>query len=169
MVNGCCINGTSSYSAICLNTPDMRSLPFPTYYQQAFETIEFMDDGTYKRKTRENSANPAPDESDFCNGIVGIVDINSNDVTYSGNWTLTPGVAVTVTNIYEEEERIVDDLTLQGKSSTGGGWGNSGGAVIRLSCNQLMLLEPAGEGGRAGLWKVYLRIGPDGKWFGLRK
>lgn len=166
MVKGCCYNGISSYSANCLNTPNERSLPFPTYYQQAYESIEFNSDGTFRRVTRENSANPVPDESDFCGGIVGVVDVDSNNGEHKGNWTLSQDVTITIQHIYEEEVRTVDFLQMGGTSSSGGGWGNPGGAVIRLSCSQLMLLQPSGEGDNSGLWKIYKRVEGDGeKWF----
>jgi hypothetical protein len=169
MVKGCCFNGISSYSSNCLNTPNERTLPFPTYYQQDYESIEFRDNGTYRRITRENSANPLPDESDFCGGIVGLVDIDSNNGVTEGSWTITPDVAITIKHIYKEEVRTVDYLQLKGTSSSGGGWGNPGGAVIRLSCNQLMLLQPGGEGGNSDLWKIYKRVEGDGiRWFEFR-
>jgi hypothetical protein len=167
MVKGCCNNGNSAYSASCLNTESERVLLFLTYYQQDYESIEFRDNGTFHRVTMENSAKPAPDKTHFCNDIAGVVDITSNNVSHEGNWTITPKVTVSVRNIYEEEDRTVDYLRLQGTSSTGGGWGNPGGAIIRLSCNQLILLQLDQEGGTNDLWKIYKRSTGE-RWFQFR-
>ncbi len=170
LIKGCCGNdGISYYTASCLgDTLTERYLLFPTYYQQVYESIEFNSDGTFHRITRDVNATPAPIESDFCYDIVGIVYSKKNKVDYVGNWTITPGVAITIEHIYEQEDRVVDYLRLQTTSSTDFGWGNPGGAVIRLSCNQLMLLQPAGEGVAGDLWKVYKRVGEDGAtWWNL--
>lgn len=169
LIKGCCGNGHSYYSASCLgDSLTERYLLFPTYYQQVYESIEFNSNGTFHRITREVNATPAPIESDFCNDIVGTVYRKANKIDYRGNWTITPNVAVTIDHLYEQEDRIVDYLRLQTTSSTDFGWGNPGGAVIRLSCNQLMLLQPAGEGVAGDLWKVYKRVGEDGAtWWNL--
>ena len=180
IIKGCCVDGFSDYGATCvLGDPrDERSLPFPTYYQIAYESLEFSDNGTFKRITQENSANPLPDESDFCSGGVGVVDIKVSLINYTGNWTteklaLSQDLNLDIDQLDGDpnnDPTLADYLTLLTTSSSapGAGFGNPGGLVFHLSCSQLMLVQFDKEGFGNELYKVYVRIGPDGvEWWEL--
>jgi len=172
-IKGCCIAGNSDYGATCsLGRPeDERTLPFDTYYQQAYESFDFFENHTFKRITVENSANPLPDESDYCSGSSGVVYVSIKNVLYEGDWTATPSVTVIPESPFgfgSGEEGTFDYLTLRTTTSTGNGWGNPGGWIVYVTCSQLLLVQPDREGGTDHLWKFYQRIGPDGvSWYDL--
>jgi hypothetical protein len=170
IIKGCCVGGISDYGILCLSgTPEVdllveRSLPFPTYYQIAAETFIFFDNGTYTRFTQENSANPLPSKSDFCNGDIGIVDIQVSKVTYGGNWTITKNVPTI------PGWPPLDNLTLQGTSKTipGGGYGNPGGFLVFRGCDIMDMLQVSYQDGEYPtiLFKKYVRrqAGED-EWY----
>ena len=171
IIKGCCVEGNSDYGGTCLQGDPLneRTLPFSTYYQIVAETFTFSNDGTFTRITQENSANPLPDESDFCNGDVGVVDVKQSLITYQGNWTLKD---IAVPRIYPSYTATRDYLTLQVTTSTspGGGYGNPGGIIHALGCFGLVLIQVDKEGGDRHLHKFYerKRAGED-EWYLLHK
>ncbi len=175
-INGCCgADGNSYYGATCLNLDStyQRTLPFTTFYLIAHESFIFSDNGTYTRRTQENSANPVPEESNFCDGIAGNVEIKFAKIDYTGNWTvdnvaIPPGYLVNPffgSITYTTRDR----LSLQGTSSTtpGGGFGNPGGIIHLLDCKfGLILIQTDNEGFGQHLYKFYFRRKPGDKvWF----
>jgi hypothetical protein len=94
-INGCCVDGVSDYSSLVCppNTPNHRRLFFNTYYQAAYESIIFKDDGTYSRITEESYANPQPEISDFCGNGQGEIEEKSFIQLTKGNWAMERNVS----------------------------------------------------------------------------
>ena len=168
-IKGCCINDNSSYNINCSGNIDaQRSLHFLTYYQIKSETFSFFDNGTYRRNTLEITANPAPDESNFCatGPGIGVVYESINDVDYFGNWSLTPIAVPSDVEIYNPDNSTRDDLSLQDTSSPGGGYGNPGGMLHFVTCDDLYMIQFNSEGSGQYLYKFYTRrtANPDGSY-----
>ena len=163
-INGCCIDGFTEYSTKC--APNYVKLRFPTFYHRKSELLTFSDNGTYLRETVEAVANPAPDESDFCGSGPGIVKQKLSRVTSTGNWTIRNiGVPAHLRAYYNTRNL----LTLQTTSSTGGGFGNSGGIIHALGCNQLVLIQPDREGSKQDLYNHYHRqLTTDPDWYAIK-
>ncbi len=119
---------------------------FPTYYRIELELLAFLENGTFRRTTVEASANPLPDESNFC-GDVGKVHASIHEIDYRGFWTLDPNT---------------ENLQLQTTESTAegglGGYGNPGG-ILRYSCHLMLLIQVDREGFGRDLQKLYRRGG----------
>ncbi len=160
-IKGCCNNGISSYDIICAgDTAAQRSLHFATSYSIWHESFVFFDNGKFFRQSIENTPIPAPDESDFCGNGEGVVTPNLNHVTYNGNWSIRK------ITLPPDLRRVYDDslsLSLQGTSSSGGGFGNPGGVIHQLDCRigSLVLMRGSNEGGSSQTYFFYIRTGPD--------
>ena len=143
-INGCCSEAASSGCAAG-QIPNAQ-LFFPTYYRIELELLAFLENGTFRRTTVEASANPLPDESNFC-GDVGKVHASIHEIDYRGFWTLDPNT---------------ENLQLQTTESTAegglGGYGNPGG-ILRYSCHLMLLIQVDREGFGRDLQKLYRRGG----------
>ena len=166
-IKGCCVNGVSDYGATCLQKDSIyeKRLHFSTYYQIRSETFTFYDNGTFLRQTFEGTANPFPDESDFCGSGPGVVHEKLNHTVYNGNWTMNKMTVPPDLKPYYDTRNY---LTLQTTSSTGGGYGNPGGIVHQLDCRigVLALIQLDREGFGQHLYKFYYRVSPgDLPWY----
>ena len=94
-INGCCVDGVSDYSSLVCppNTPNHRRLFFNTYYQAAYESLIFNEDGTYTIITEERYANPEPEISDFCGNGEGEIEEKSFIQVTKGNWVMERNVS----------------------------------------------------------------------------
>lgn len=146
IINGCCCAGISIYNQPCpCSAKPNASLHFATYMQYVMETLTFYENGTYYRQTIQNYAIPLPISSDFCGNAEGEVRRNILSVSYSGNWSV-------------QDHNGQNLLTLTQTSSTPdhAGYGNGGGRIHYLTCEDLTLAEPQeGEGNE--LYKFYKR------------
>ncbi len=139
-INGCCINGVSSYDINCSgDTAHYRKLPFATFFVFVEEILQFFSDGTFQRHTQELHALPDPDKTDFCGSGPGVVHWDEISVYYFGDWTIKP-----LTTPFKGDSL---NLTLLITSKTGGtGYGRAGGIIHQLDCNTLALIKPDLEG-----------------------
>jgi len=154
---GCCTNGFSDYLPGC-----KLPMRFNTFYQRMGESLTFLKNGTYQRQTFEKSANPAPDESDWCTGTA-VVHEKISHVISAGTWTINQQVAPQSLRIYYE---IGYRLVMRTTSSTGTGFSNNGGFIHVLDCNTLILMEPDPEGFREPTFKIYgRRDSADPEWY----
>lgn len=158
-INGSCCNGISVYGLCPGDTILNARLHFATFSQYAEEAFIFHPDGTFARNTRMLAANPRPLESDFCSSGPGVVFEDISNVAYFGNWTITKA------NVPASLQHYGDSLqlTLQGTSSTGGGYGNPGGIIHHLNCNFLTMIQTTGTSGY--LYKYYTRMTSLGAWY----
>ncbi len=168
-IEGHCCNGNSVYPENCPGDTSgligLARLHFATYYQVNFENFMFFDNGTFFRHTMENAPLPFPGESDFCGSGTGIVKENLNSTEYDGNWTIHP---VTLPPDFRHLSDSLQ-LVLQTTSSTGTGFGNTGGVIHQLDCESgsMMLIQLDREGGTNHLFKYYERrkAGEDPLWY----
>lgn len=139
-INGCCINGKSSYNINCSgNTTAYRKLHFKTFFVFEEEILQFFSDGTFQRNTRELHSLPSPVESDFCGTGPGVVHWERYSVYYFGNWSINQLITP-----FQGDSL---SLTLLTTTKTGGtGFGRTGGIIHQLDCNTLALIQPDREG-----------------------
>lgn len=138
-INGCCINGTSSYNINCAgDTANQRRLNFKTFFVYEEEVLQFFSNGEFQRYTEELHALPDPDKSDFCGSGPGVVHWVEHNIYYFGNWSINK-----LTTPFKGDSL---SLTLLTTSSTGTGYGRSGGIIHQLDCNTLALIRPDREG-----------------------
>jgi len=162
-INGSCCNGVSVYG-LCPGAMETNAkLHFATYYKINGESLTFFDDGTFFRETFEDSPLAAPAESNFCVSGEGVVLESLNHTKYVGNWTTSPITLppnLAYLSLYDNPLQ----LTLQGTSSSGGGFGNPGGIIRQLDCSIgiLWLVQIDREGGGRHLYKVYSHRGGSG-------
>ena len=146
IIHGCCCGDVSIYNQICpCSAKPNASLHFATYMQYVMETLTFYENGTYYRQTIQNYAIPLPDSSDFCANAGGLVLNKMLSVSYFGNWSV-------------QDHNGQNQLTLTQTSATPdhAGYGNGGGGIHHLSCEDLILVERQ-EGQGNELYKFYKR------------
>jgi len=165
-IKGSCCNGVSIHGICNGDSLPNASLHFATFYEIRSETFVFSDNKTFLRQTFEKTANPFTDESDFCGSGPGVVHEKLNHTVYNGNWALQSApVPARLEKILGKTNNV---LTLQGTSSTGGGFGNPGGYVLQLDCNVLILVQIDREGGDQDLVKIYSHVtAADALWYPL--
>ena len=173
-LEGCCIDGVTDHGVGCSqgDSENEVTLSFPTYYQTAYESFVFFDNGTYKRVTQENVANPAPDETDFCNDKKGAIYTSESLINSDGNWTLKN---ITISPGFLENPLLGsityttrDKLTLVNTySSSSGAFRNVGGIVHQIDCKfGLILIDPDNEGFGEHMYKFYFRtLAGEDEWY----
>ena len=159
-INGCCINGNSSYDINCSgNTDAHRSLRFYTFFNYPDEIYKFFEDGTYAGLLENRSAIPDPQASDFCGTGPGVVHDTFSRGLEEGNWWVEQLTSpVNGDSLY---------LYIQGTSSTGvNGTARPGGRIHFLDCDLLVVIQPDLEGGNQELVKYYdYRGGSSPPWY----
>ncbi|QHT68805.1 hypothetical protein GXP67_20195 [Rhodocytophaga rosea] len=163
-INGCCIDGVSSYNIQCANNPSaFVKMRFKTFFVFEDEVLQFFKEGEYHRNTWELHSIPAPDESNFCGNGPGVVHWKEYDVFYLGNWSVSQ-----LATPFQGDSLL---LTLLTKDKVGGsGYGRSGGIIHQLDCNTLALINPDREGGNRHEVSFFARvhaIGEDGWYAGM--
>ena len=157
-INGCCTDGHSNYSTTC--APPYVRLYFNTYYQAAYESIIFKDDGTYSRVTREEYANAAPDKSNFCGSGEGEIEERTFIQYTEGNWAIERNVSTPQSlRDFRKDFDIEDYLRLTPTSVTpsGGFIKTRGGFIWQNPCP---LAHERSSPGVLGL--IIPSGGPDG-------
>jgi hypothetical protein len=148
-INGCCIDGKSSYDIICSgNTNAYRSLRFYTFFNYPDEIYKFIEDGTYAGLSDHVAAIPEPSKSDFCGTGPGVVRESFTRGFHEGNWTIEPLASpVNGDSLF---------LILQGTFSTGGSpAARPNGRIHFLDCDLLIVIQPDNEGGTNEFVKYY--------------
>lgn len=160
-IPGCCVDGESDSGPTCLTAEpeDIRTLNFATSYQIVSETFKFFDNGTFARTTLENTTNPAPDKSNYCEDGPGVVVDFVGLHAYNGNWQV-----VDAPEFADGAERLTfANIT---SSGTGAGFGHRGGNIYFLVCppgapRELALADPDPEGGGGFTFKFYVALDDD--------
>lgn len=154
MIKGSCCAGVSIYG-ICpgADTPNV-SLHFATYYEIRSETLDFFGDGSFLRQTFEENPAPLPAESDFCAGGEGKVKDHLSHVIYHGNYALIPAQ---LPSGYPFDDNTKLRMNQTSQDPAIGGYGNGGGVVHRLSCHDLIIVQPDLEGFGQNLIVFYQR------------
>lgn len=166
-IRGSCCDGNSVYGVCPGDTAANSSLRFNTYFQFPFEQIRFFPSGTFQRASFEIHSDPAPDESDFCAGREGVVELTHRLYEKSGTYTVSK---TKLPARFPESWRNEDTLLLTLKHTSGaiGGAGNSGGIIHQLDCKvkALVLIQLDREGGDADLYRFYSRRSVDEpRWY----
>jgi hypothetical protein len=155
-IEGSCCSGKSFWPEFCPGKREHnQQLNFATYYKIDFETIRFHSNGTYLRQTMEDSPIPLPAESNFCGGGAGKVRESLKHTIYEGDWTLRPVTLPPDLRLYSTWDSL--QLEMRGTGGTGTGYGNPGGVIHQLDCENgwLTLIQLDREGGRRHLFKFY--------------
>lgn len=157
-IDGSCCSGKSMWPEFCPGEIEHnKRLHFATYYQISFENFSFFDGGNFFRQTMEDSPVPVPAESNFCGNGSGKVIESLKHTTYNGNWSIEP---VTLPqDLQHLAKQDTHQLVLQYRSSAGTGYGNPGGVIHQLDCEEgfLTLIQLDREGGGKHLIKMYTR------------
>lgn len=167
-IEGSCCNGNSTWPLFCVGEKKHnRRLHFSTYYQIIFENFTFSGNGSFFRQTMEDSPVPLPDESNFCGSGSGKVRESLKHTTYDGKWSIT-SVPIPADLQIQLGSSSGQQLSLDYTSSNGTGYGNPGGIIRHLDCENgfLTLIQVDREGSRRHLYKFYVRrkLG-DSPWF----
>ena len=166
-IEGSCCRGKSTWPLFCLGEKKHNArLHFATYYQIKQETFSFLNGGRFFRVTDEDSPVPVPASSDFCGSGAGIVLPGEKITKYEGDWMIAPAKISPNAPSFIKEDSL--ELILITKSSSGTGYGNPGGVIHQLDCEQgsLVLVQADREGGGKVLVKLYARkkLG-DPSWY----
>jgi hypothetical protein len=168
---GCCENGISEYSELCLGTPFERTLSFNFFTQQAYESIHFHNNGNYARVTEMRRNNPDIENSDFCNdsGKGAVTPTRITAVTHRGDWKITKGTVPSnsKSKIYPPGTPV-DMLTTFTKSlspSEFTGFSSVEGIIRQVTCDFLLLVKLDNEGGDQTILNLYVRRQPNDEYW----
>jgi len=163
-IKGSCCAGYSIYGPCPGQSKPNDSLHFNTFYRISSETFTFSN-GSFTRKTWEEAPAPLPAESDFCAGGEGKVRYDTAYNKYDGTYTIskvTPPAGISPNDTLA--------LVATQVTSTGGGFGNSGGILHELNSNYLCMIKVDAEGFGQHQYKFYRRRKQgDPIWWGLGK
>ena len=169
-IEGSCCNGVSIWPAFCTGQLfHNKTLHFATYYTIKFENFWFLANNSFSRTTLEDSPLPSPAESDFCGNGAGRVKENLNLTDYSGTWEIKPVTAPA--NAATFIKGATHELILITTGGSGTGYGNPGGVIHHLDCEEGTLVMAQVRSG--GSWtqplvKFYSRArNGETKWYQL--
>jgi hypothetical protein len=150
LIQGCCTNGVSAYTANCLEQ-NKRKLKFYTFFNWPTELYQFHDNGAYSGLSEFLSADPDPTSSDFCGFRNGVVHEDFDRSFLEGTWKVNASVLQTL-----------GTSTPQGGSRAA----RPDGKIIQLDCDYLITEQADREGGNQTLVKLYVRWDSDRlNWF----
>lgn len=159
VIKGSCCNGNSVYGFCLGDTAANSSLHFDTRFQFLLDMVTFFPNGTFIGASAETHNFPAPDESDFCAGGEGVVELSTKSYQKSGTYTVTKTkLPARFPESWRKDDTL--QLTLRQTSPAGysGGVGNANGVIHALDCDQLVIMQLDREGGNADLYRFYRRI-----------
>lgn len=167
-IEGSCCNGNSKWPEFCQGEyQHNRTLHFNTYYTINFENFSFLSNGSFMRTTLEDSPVPWPAGSDFCSGGEGMTLESLKLTDYAGTWEVMP-VNVPA-NAHASLRDDTHELRLLTTNSSGTGYGNPGGVIHQLDCNQgVLVLAQVNAGGSFinPIFKFYSRHrNGEPKWY----
>ena len=153
LIQGCCTNGISAYTANCLDE-NKKKLRFRTFFNWPTELYQFRDDGTYSGISEFISADPDPPSSDFCGVRDGVVHEDFDRRFLEGTWQVTAAA----------------DLQTLGTSTPSGDSraARPDGKITLLDCDYLITEQLNAEGGNQALVQLYIRWdSQEPNWFPL--
>jgi hypothetical protein len=164
-IEGSCCNGDSKWPLFCVGEKKHnKKLHFATYYKISFENFIFFGGGNFSRQTMEDSPVPNPDKSNFCGNGAGKVIESLKHTKYEGNWNIVRAQLPPNPPVWLKGDSLsLNLLTTKSTDSTTTGYGNPGGIIHQLDCENgfLTLVQVDREGGGKHLIKSYYRRKTD--------